>query len=248
MEHFDKYGTIYEKHFCSETGLEYQKRFLWKHLLKGIDFKNKKVLDAFCGTGELSKYLTSLGAVCFGNDISKYMMDRYLENCPGGTAYRGSFINLHLKNESFDIVVVHTGLHHLHPYLNEGVDKLWKCLKPNGLFIFVEPHSESSIEFLRKIWYKVDKRFEKNEAAISISDLENKNREKFIFLNKKFAGGLAYFLVFQSLTIGTPLWLKPFLAKILFPFEKFFRTKSLSFVAICQWKKKQFGKKISMNS
>ena len=91
------------------------------------------------------------------------------------------------------------------------------------------------------MWYRFDNLFEKNEAAIDIDDLLQRHREGFEFVTKRYAGGLAYLLVFNSMVFRIPLSWKPHYARPLFWIERRLEPlqgKRTSCFVMVQWRKK----------
>ena len=61
------------------------------------------------------------------------------------------------------------------------VKEIHRVLKPGGYFCFMEPHSGSFPDVIRKFWYKHDHFFSENEAAIDINSLEQEFASDFAF-------------------------------------------------------------------
>lgn len=142
--------------------------------------KNKKILDAGCGTGENSCFFTYHGAKVTGIDLSlsslikarnlakKYKMNNVNFICD-------DLMEVSLKNNKFDYVVCEGVLHHLSdPY--KGLVRLSKTIKKRGYIILglYNRHSSLGIRFKRK-WISLlggDK-----EQKIKIANcLFNKNK------------------------------------------------------------------------
>ena len=97
------------------------------------------------------------------------------------------------------------GLHQIRPLLTEAIDEIHRILVPGGLFVFVEPNHDSWSDRLRRIWYRFDRRFSDDEAAISIDDdLEPRFAARFRREVVHQGGNLAYLLVAQSFILRTP--------------------------------------------
>ena len=54
-----------------------------------------------------------------------------------------------VASESFDIIYIFGGLHHVLPQLDEVVSEVHRLLKPGGHFFFVEPNKRSLLNVLR---------------------------------------------------------------------------------------------------
>ena len=110
--------------------------------------KGLSVLDICCGSGMISEYYTKEGTVVTGTDISPECIERARVR-----AQRYGFSskfqvadseNLPFPDNSFDIVSVHDGLHHL--------AKPWKAVKEMGRvarkgIIIIEPAKTLMTEF-----------------------------------------------------------------------------------------------------
>lgn len=118
-----------------------------------------------------------------------------------------------VPNDSFDCVVLVSGLHHLHPQVGKAMDEIWRILKPGGAFYFVEPHTGSLLDQVRTRWYRQDRRyFAESEYGLDLAQLKRDYHTRFSFLEEHYGGNLGYFAVLQSLILRIPLRLKPLYA------------------------------------
>jgi ubiquinone/menaquinone biosynthesis C-methylase UbiE len=88
-------------------------------------------LDAACGTGRHSTYLSSLGHKVIGVDTSPEMLARARAKVPDGDFYEADLQEVPLEDDSVDVVVCAIALSHvsdLSPALTEFV----RVLRPNG--------------------------------------------------------------------------------------------------------------------
>ena len=112
-------------------------------VLKQLEILNKnkdcRILELFCGRGECQELLADRGyPYVFGMDISQALIRR-AKNYSCMQACNS--VRLCYKSDTFDIVLVNEGLHHL-----KGINEITQCfceikrvLKNNGLFVFYEP-------------------------------------------------------------------------------------------------------------
>lgn len=145
-----------------------------------------------------------------------------------------------LEDESFDCVVIVMGLHHLHPQLDEAFEEIYRILKPGGYLCFSEPHSGSLPYLFRKMWYKIDKYFENNEASLDLKALRGRFSEKYDFISENYFGGIAYLFVLNSMMFRIPLSVKRIISPLLIAMEGLFEkipTKIFSCASINQWRK-----------
>lgn len=108
--------------------------------------KGKKVLDAGCGIGNLSKIMISRGAKVVGVDASP----KWIDYCQS-TYKKTSNLEFHhtdigsmkfLKNASFDAVVMNMVILNVYslPHVKKVIKEIGRVLKPGGVFIFSDLH------------------------------------------------------------------------------------------------------------
>ncbi len=128
-----------------------------------------KVLDAMCGSGQTTSYLLMHGADVTGLDISNEVIDTFQTRWTEATAVKRSLLDSGFPDNYFDCVAVVGGLHHIHPNVKRAVSEIHRVLKPGGHFCFMEPHSGSFPDLVRRVWYRFDRFFSDNEAAIDVA-------------------------------------------------------------------------------
>jgi SAM-dependent methyltransferase len=149
-----------------------------------------------------------------------------------------------LEKESVDAVVCVGGLHHMHPHLEETIGEFLRVLKPGGSLYFMEPHSGSVLDLVRKLWYRLDDNFAENEASIDVDDLKSTFGEDFEFLKISYQGSCAHLLVSNSRIFKVPLWLKGLYSPLLIWLESILNTfgsKWFSSYVLCHWRKVTVG-------
>jgi SAM-dependent methyltransferase len=210
-------------------------------MFAGIDLSNLSVLDAMCGSGQTTEYLLNRNASVTGLDISGEVIESCESRWPTATALRRSLFKSDLPEASFDCVTIVGGLHHIHPHVSEGLNEIHRLLKPGGYFCFMEPHTGSLPDVVRKIWYKHDRLFADNEAAIDLTHLEQEFADRFIFRGVKYQGNIAFLLVLNSLVFRIPAEWKPYYSRPLLALESainLFQGKLTSCFVVAQWQKK----------
>ncbi len=162
-------GIEWEKAYCRfETPDEEVRKFLERlRQLGAMDWPaNAQIVEIFCGRGNGLVALERLGFTRVeGLDLSARLLARYRGpfSCLTGDAR-----SLPYPDASRDIVIVQGGLHHLEVVprdLERVVSEVWRILRPEGLFVVVEPwktpflrlvHGVGRFKLARNIWGKLD--------------------------------------------------------------------------------------------
>lgn len=241
QDHYDEIAADYEAHYADACSLEYRRKFIYEPMFAGIDLSGMNVLDAMCGSGQTTQYLLSRNALVTGLDLSNEVISTFKARWTNCDAIRRSLLDSGLPNESFDCIVIVGGLHHIHPKLSEAVREIQRVLKPGGYFCFMEPHSGSLPDVIRRIWYKHDRFFSDNEAAIDVESLEREFDAKFKFDKVRYLGNIAFLLVLNSLIFRIPVNAKPYYSPLLLKLEagiSKLQGKLTSCFVVGRWQKK----------
>lgn len=240
-DHYDRIADAYEAHYGDAPSREYRRRFIYQLMFDGIELKDMNVLDAMCGSGHTTEYLVDRGAQVVGLDISPQEIKRFQNRSPKTPVVCRSLLDSKLDSESFDCIAVVGGLHHLHPHLNAAVAEIHRILKPGGYFCFMEPHSGSIPDLVRRFWYQHDPLFSDNEAAIDFNSLQSAFKNNFEFNRITYRGNLAFLFVLNSLIFRMPAPIKSAYSPILMALEGFInklQNKLTACFAVGQWQKK----------
>jgi len=241
QQHYDEIAADYETHYSDEWSLEYRRRFIYDPMFEGIDLSGKEVLDAMCGSGQTTSYLLTRGANVSGLDISNEVIEQFQERWREAKAVKRSLLDSGFPDNSFDVVSVVGGLHHIHPEMKAAVREIHRVLKPGGYFCFMEPHSGSLPDLVRRFWYKHDHFFSDNELAIDTVSLEREFSSQFNFKKMNYLGNLAFLLVLNSLIFRIPLRAKRLYSPLLLRLEALINKlqgKITSCYVVAQWQKK----------
>lgn len=125
--------------------------------------KGKKILDMGCGDGEDLIFYKSKGAIVYGLDASKELINLAKQRLPNVNLEICSFENTPYKNIFFDIVASKYAFQHsyeMEPIYKEVV----RILKKKGLFIFLVTHPIR--QFIEK--KKKNKNYFEKEVVSSI--------------------------------------------------------------------------------
>ncbi len=240
-QHYDSIGSAYAAHYGDVWSQAYRCRFINECLFGSIELRGRDVLDAMCGSGETTEYLLQKECRVTALDISGEAIERLVQRWPHCSAHCASILSNGFKSESFDCVVVVGGLHHLHPNISATINEVQRILRPGGHFCFAEPHVGSLPDRVRKFWYRHDRLFAENEAAINVEALKREFASAFRLVREQYKGNLAYLFVFNSMVFRVPLRLKSFYSPLFLNIESMverFQGRRLSCIVICQWKKR----------
>jgi len=241
-EYYNRLLDRYEAHYDDPTSQAYRRKYIFDPLFEHIQFTGKSVLEAMCGSGPTTAYLLERGAVVTGLDVSDSAIDSFRSRWPDCDHIRTSIFESTLPAESYDMVIVQAGLHHLHPRLDDAIEEIYRILKPGGYFCFSEPHSGSLYDGIRKLWYRFDRNiFAENEESVDVEGLKARYAARFDFQVERYLGSVAYFLVAQSMVLRIPLAAKKYYAPIAFLFESLlspFMGRRTAPLVTCRWQKK----------
>jgi SAM-dependent methyltransferase len=240
-QHYERIGADYDVHYNDAYSQKYMRRFVFEPMFEGLNVENQMVLEAMCGGGQTTKYLLEHKAKVVGLDISPQQTTNFKRRHQQADVLCGSILSSGIESESFDMVTVIGGIHHLPPHTKESILEIHRVLKPGGHFCFMEPHSESFAERFRKAWYKRDSLFAENEAAINMSELHQHFSNHFTFKREHYLGNFAYLLVLNSMVFRVPINIKPYYSPFLISAEGVFNKilgKPFSCFVVAQWQKK----------
>lgn len=239
--HYDRLAALYEAHATDPATKRYRRRFIDEPLLRGVDIEGQAVLEAMCGSGHSTEYLLELGARVTGLDVSEQAVELFRRKWPRCGAAAASILDPPLRDESFDVVVVVGGLHHVHPHVDLAIERMWRLLKPRGYLCFCEPHAGSLMDVVRRRWYARDSMFESNEQAIDVAALRTAHLDKFEIVSEEYFGNVAHTLVLNSMVLRAPSWLKHAYAGPVMSLEGLLNRilgRKLSCSVLCQWRKR----------
>lgn len=171
IKRWDEYADEMSKAYSRDGDLN-RKHLLNPAIFSLIDnIKNKKILDAGCGEGYLSRLLAERGASVVGVDYSKNMIQaaKTKTNRTLNIEYiHGNCEQLDfLQDNSFEIVVSNMVIHDLANY-QKAFTEVYRLLQKDGLFVFSILHPCFDTpnsgwvknEDSEKLFWKVDRYFE----------------------------------------------------------------------------------------
>jgi SAM-dependent methyltransferase len=218
-EYYNEIAEEYDLHYANSYALQYRYA-LYDLCLRDRKLQGKRALDAMCGGGEGTGYLLRRGAIVTGIDISEKCCAIYRERFPECDVVCGSFLDPILAEASFDLVLTDS-LHHLQPYLAEGIDQVYRVLKPGGYLCCWEPSSRSLIDLVRKAWYRLDRRyFQSNEKSVDVERIFGPQETRFERPRTMYGGHIAYIFVNLSMALRIPNWIVNTYAPLMLSVER----------------------------
>jgi ubiquinone/menaquinone biosynthesis C-methylase UbiE len=94
------------------------------------------ILDAGCGTGQLSRPLARRGYKVTGIDVSAAMLDIARVRSPDTIVVSGDVRNLGFSSRSFDAVVASKLFQHVGDW-TRAVDEILRVIRPGGMFAYI---------------------------------------------------------------------------------------------------------------
>jgi SAM-dependent methyltransferase len=238
---YDRIAAEHEAHNDDEESYRFREAIIYPHLFGTIDFTGARVLEAMCGSGQVTRQLLTRGAQVTGLDLSYSQVERFKSKFPRCAAVCGSTTDLGLASNSVDHVIIVGGLHHTHPRLEDTVGEIHRVLKPGGYLCFSEPHAGTLPNLIRKVWYRIDPLFLPNEAAIDLENLKRTFANSFRFGGEHYLGNIGYVFIFNSQMLRVPLWLKRAYTPLMMQVERFLgplQSRRLSCFCVSQWQKR----------
>ena len=131
-ELYDRIASDYEAHYDDEESQRFRETFIYPHLLGRIDFTGARVLEAMCGSGQVTRQLLARGAHVVGLDVSQSQVGLFKAKFPRCVAVCASVPGGYLCFSE-----PHTGS------LPDIIRKVWYRLDP--LFL----SNEASLDFAK---------------------------------------------------------------------------------------------------
>jgi SAM-dependent methyltransferase len=240
QEHFDSIASEYAAAYGDPWSQVYRRRFINEPMLGDLDLSGAQVIDAMCGSGETTGFLLEKGSRVTGVDISQQEMAVFRDRFPSCVTRCTSILSTDFESNAYDCVVVVGGLHHLHPHVPDALQEIHRLLRPGGYFCFAEPYRGSAPDFGRRLWYRADRLFAANEAAIDLEGLKEQWASRFDFIKEEYKGNIAYLLVLNSMIFRVPPRVKALYSPLLIRAESVIEKiqgRFLSCFVVCQWRK-----------
>ena len=246
-EHYEKIHEEYQYHYFDKFSKFYRRIVIFEKIIEIIE-KSKSTLEVGCGGRENLNELLSMSdniKVYHGVDISKKAINLFNKNVEKNfKGFLGDFTrnDFSLKSK-YNCLIFFGSLHHMTQNLEIVLRNSRKLLMDDGKIIFIEPNA-AFLNTIRNIWYRISDKFDhENERALNIEEIQSLC-EKNYFSNEliNFGGNIGFFLIYNSMILRTPKWLKYLLYKPLTYFDLILQklnNKYMSAFHISVWKKEK---------
>jgi SAM-dependent methyltransferase len=220
-QHYTEIHDAYEAHYYDASSMKYRSRFIHDWLFDGVDLNNASIADLACGSGHnsLAAMERFSGIRTVGFDISEPACASY-QRTTGNAAHVLDLTRPAEIDQQFDSAIVIGGLHHCIVDLPQTLRNIAAMVKPGGHLLMMEPSADFALNVVRDKWYASDRYFDApTEQALSHNVILEQAAPYFEGEAVRYFGGLAYFLILNSLIMRVPLGLKPALWPIVKPIE-----------------------------
>jgi len=150
---FDRIAPVYDvMNRVMTAGLDRR----WRRLtVRAVVSPRDRVLDACCGTGDLTIAAREAGGAPVGLDFSVRMLDRARRKAPQLEWVRGDLLELPFEDASFDAATVGFGVRNVAD-LGRGLAELRRVLKPEGRVGILEiTRPRGPLRVFYRLWFDV---------------------------------------------------------------------------------------------
>lgn len=147
------------------------------------------ILELCIGAGTFTQAIPRRYASYTGVDLSWPLLNALRQRMPHVSGVHGNALELPFRDESHDVVLVFSGLHHL-PQYQHSVEESYRVLRPEGHFFCFEPNDLA--------WYRAPMRFLRDRKVVR--DLIRIYSEDEVYLDPRAVAetlGRAGFVDFQ---------------------------------------------------
>ncbi|MDQ3161890.1 MAG: class I SAM-dependent methyltransferase [Actinomycetota bacterium] len=150
---FDRIAPVYDvMNRVMTAGLDRR----WRRLtVRAVVSPGDRVLDACCGTGDLTIAAREAGGEPVGLDFSGRMLERARHKAPQLEWVQGDLLELPFENASFDAATVGFGVRNVAD-LARGLAELRRVLKPEGRLGILEiTRPRGPLRVFYRLWFDV---------------------------------------------------------------------------------------------
>jgi len=201
--HFDSIAEKYFQERKNEKSV-LLKYLMWSHFLGPKSYLKQvtKVLEPMCGFGDGKKILEvhlDKEIEYEGFDYSGNIVEKALENDPRIKIRQGNILDLDSQN-TYDMILVIGGLHHVYRHIEIVLDKIFNALKPGGFFLVYEPtHNSVVTKKIRNFIYRRNPLFDyETEQDFNLPTLNRMFQSSgFKIVDQMYPGLLSYILYYN---------------------------------------------------
>jgi len=194
-----------------------------------------------CGYGEGRRILSENFDVSFrysGFDYSRPLVEKAREAMPGINVAVADAVS-YVAEDTYDVVILIGGLHHVFAHADEVLRNLWLATKPGGVLINFEPTQDNWVfrQVRRSIYARNELFDDETEQAFDLVMLNRMYADAgFSLIDQVYPGLLAYVLyynpdAFPALNVGSEK-----VVEVLFSLEsslyRSFPARKLSFATL----------------
>ncbi len=202
--HFENISETYFASRQTENHL-HLKQLMWGYFFKSKEYLKKdnlSVLEPMCGYSEGKKIIEkNIGPVAYyeGFDYSSVLVEKVNKTSPKLNVYVQDITTFD-SDETYDLIIIIGGLHHVPSFCEDAVKRLKKNLKPKGYFIVFEPtHNNYFFRKVRERIYKKNALFDQQtEKAFVLKDLNNIFFKNGYSLKDQIYPGLLSYILFYN--------------------------------------------------
>ena len=203
-QHFNSIAEEYYQARRGEKHLQYKHR-LFHYALDGLKVEGRKaaVLEPMCGYGEgreiVEKYISE-DIDYEGFDYSDVLVRKINDAFPEIKVFVQDVTRYHPEPDSYDIIILIGGLHHVPDSAKDVVKHLCRGLKEGGIFINFEPTSNNPfIKLARDIIYKRNHLFdEKTERAFTLREYNKMFEDAGMKIERQLYPGLLGYVMYYN--------------------------------------------------
>lgn len=139
---YDAQAEDYAEYSESSYAWQFIERPAFDKYIPDLYLPGTKVLDVGCGSGQVARHLINRGILpenIIGLDNSGELLKLAASHIPDVMFVKSAIEDFDYPTESFDLVTQNTLFHHLdNEALNQELEVIYKILRPNGVFFFVD--------------------------------------------------------------------------------------------------------------
>lgn len=224
---FEDLHSNYQDHYFDAYSNLYRDELIYNKIAPHI-IKAKRVLEVGCGGGHNFLDFVKLGMSAntyHAIDISSKAATEFNERTKQHPEARAEAVDFTkpftAPEHKYDLILFIGVLHHMTKDFETVFANINRNLAPSGVVVFFEPNAHF-LNSLRQLWYRYSNNFDhENERALFPSELVDWSATIGLrLIHSNFLGAVGYFIIFNSMIIQTPKFLKRILVRPLIFLDK----------------------------